>query len=245
MLDISEDFLGVSLTQIDAIAGREILDIKVTVARSGLRGHPHKMSQHVGYRIACRVQAGNFDLLLARLAEPHKRMTIGCCRAGTKIHVEGSLDRSARLRPSNRFHICRGRRRARRNSGRCHTRFHRRFARSVPLLLMIGVRHKLLCAAASDSQAYVGCEDAGPNTNSRPGGFRFALATFKPSQIHDDRYLRSARVNRCVSGRQGPKTQRSSGPRVSPWLQPAAGYLPIGVLPTGYLPTGYLPIGAF
>ena len=74
MLDMSKDFLGVGLTQIDAIAGREILDVKVTVACSSLRGHPHKMSQHVGKRIASRVKAGNFDLLLARLAEPHKRM---------------------------------------------------------------------------------------------------------------------------------------------------------------------------
>src|SRR5882762_11541722 len=48
MLDMSKDFLGVSLAQIDAIAGRQILDVKITVARPRLRGHPHQMSQHVG-----------------------------------------------------------------------------------------------------------------------------------------------------------------------------------------------------
>src|SRR6267154_4010653 len=48
VLDMSKDFLGVSLAQIDAIAGREILDIEVAVARSGLGGHPHQMSQDVG-----------------------------------------------------------------------------------------------------------------------------------------------------------------------------------------------------
>src|SRR6185437_1292487 len=105
MLDIGEDFFSISLAQIDAIACREILDIKVAVARSGLRGHPHEMSQYVGYRIACRMQAGNFDLLLARLAVPHKRMTVRCSRARTKIHVVRPLDRRARLRPSDRFHI--------------------------------------------------------------------------------------------------------------------------------------------
>ena len=53
MLDMSKDFLGVSVTQINAIAGRQILDVEITVARPRLRGHPHDMSQHVRQRIAC------------------------------------------------------------------------------------------------------------------------------------------------------------------------------------------------
>ena len=95
MLDISKDLLGVSLIQIDAIAGRQILLVKITIARPRLRGDKYDMSQDIRQLVAGRSQTRDLDLLFARLSVPDKCMTVGCCRAGTKINVVGSCGRSS------------------------------------------------------------------------------------------------------------------------------------------------------
>src|SRR4029453_19007266 len=64
-LDISKDLLGVCLRQIDAIAGRQILLVKITVGRTRLRGDKHDVSQEIGYLVAGRSQTSDLDLLLA------------------------------------------------------------------------------------------------------------------------------------------------------------------------------------
>src|SRR5437588_1451826 len=123
------------------------------------------MSQYVGQRVTCRVQAGNFDLLLTCLAEPDKGMPVGCSRAGTKIHVVGSF---GRLRPSNRLYVRCGKWGGRRSSNCRDARFHRRFGWSV-LLLMISARHKLLCATSANSQANRGRKHADPDKGLQAG----------------------------------------------------------------------------
>src|SRR6478736_8202855 len=76
MLDVAEDLLGVGLAQIDAITGRQILFVKVAVARPRFGGDPYQVSKDIGQRIALRMQAGNFDLPFARLAVPDKGVTV-------------------------------------------------------------------------------------------------------------------------------------------------------------------------
>src|ERR1700692_2497817 len=70
MLDVSERLLGVLFVEINPIAGRQILNVQVTVGGPRSRWHPHEMPQHVRSLIPLRPKAGNFDLLVARLAEP-------------------------------------------------------------------------------------------------------------------------------------------------------------------------------
>src|SRR5215471_8363572 len=67
MFDVSKDFLRVSFIQIDAIAGRQIFLVKVTIASTGLGGDKHDMPQHIRHRVAGRMQTGDFDLPLACL----------------------------------------------------------------------------------------------------------------------------------------------------------------------------------
>src|ERR1700754_1234232 len=107
VLDMAEDLLGIGLAQIDAITGRQILFVKVAVACPRLGGDPHEVSKDIGQHIPFRMQASNFDLPFARFAVPDKGMTVRCCRAGTKIYVVRSLDRS--VGPASWFRI--GRRR--------------------------------------------------------------------------------------------------------------------------------------
>ena len=47
MFDISEDLLSVSLIQINTIAGRQILLVKITIARPCLGGNKYDVSQDV------------------------------------------------------------------------------------------------------------------------------------------------------------------------------------------------------
>ena len=105
MLDVRENLLRISFTQIDAVTGSQVIRVEVTVTRSCFRGHPHEMPQHVWHLVAGWMQAGNFDLFLAGLAEPNKRMAIGGCGTGAKIHVIWPLRGNAGL--SNRLHVCR------------------------------------------------------------------------------------------------------------------------------------------
>src|SRR6476646_1166603 len=113
-LDVSKYLFGVSLIQVDSIAGCQILLIEVTVARAGFRRHKHEMSQYVRQRVTCWMQAGNFDRPLARLAVPDKCVSVGCSSAGAKIDVVGSFNR----RSPSRLCIRRGWRAAWRSRGR-------------------------------------------------------------------------------------------------------------------------------
>src|SRR5437588_1395268 len=209
------------------------------------------MSQYVGQRVTCRVQAGNFDLLLTCLAEPDKGMPVGCRGAGTKIHVVGSF---GRLRLSNLLYVRRGEWGGRRSSNCRDTRFHRRFGGSV-LLLMISARHKLLCATSANSQANRGRKHADPNK-----GLQADLLLIRYCHLHTlinlsqpmsparptVQYARvcepepsAANGRRCMRPRGSsgyPLVTRGAGPGALPM-----GYLPTGVLPTGYLPRGNLP----
>src|SRR5258707_9328034 len=93
MLDISKDLLGVSLTQIDTIARRQILLVKIAIARPCLRGNKYEVSQDVRQRVASRSQTRDLDRVFARLSVPDECVTVGCCRAGTKINVVGTSGR--------------------------------------------------------------------------------------------------------------------------------------------------------
>src|SRR3954467_6314751 len=154
MLDIRENLLRVRLTQINTVTCSQVLDVQVTVACPRLSGHPHKMSQHVSQFIAFWMQAGNLDLLFARLAEPNKRMAITGCGTGTKIDVIGSFGCSTRLRLSDRFGVCCRQRDVRCSNSRCHISPRWRLLRTGSLLqvLLIGLHRKLLRAAATNSQ---------------------------------------------------------------------------------------------
>jgi len=159
VLDVRENLLRVGLAQVHAIAGRQILLVKVTVARSGLGGHPGKVSQHIRQDIARRVQPRNFDLLLACLAIPDKRVPIRRRRAGTKVDVVWPFER----RPSNRLRGCCGRGTAWTGDGRCHNRSRRRFARLVLLQRrLIRLRSQLLRMTDAGSQS----RGSHNNTNS-------------------------------------------------------------------------------
>src|SRR6516164_10261149 len=95
VFDISKDLLGIGLIQIDAIAGRQILLVEITIARPCLRGNKYDVSQDVRQHVASRSQTRDLDLLFARLSVPDERMTVGCCRAGPKINVVGTSGRSS------------------------------------------------------------------------------------------------------------------------------------------------------
>src|SRR4030088_415534 len=107
MLDEREYFLCICRTQINPVAGSQVIDVEVTVACSGLRRDPHEMSQHVWDLVARWMQAGNFDLLFTCFAEPDKCMTVAGRGTGAKVHVIGTLGRNARSILSDRFHFCR------------------------------------------------------------------------------------------------------------------------------------------
>src|ERR1700674_4389775 len=77
MFDISKDLLGVSLIQIDTIARRQILLIKIAIARPRLRGNKYYVSRHVRQHVASRSQTRDLDLLFARLSVPDECMTVG------------------------------------------------------------------------------------------------------------------------------------------------------------------------
>src|SRR3984957_1303311 len=93
MFDISKDLLGVSLTQIDTIARRQILLVKIAIGRPCLRGNKYDVSQDVRHRVASRGQTRDLDRLFARLAVPDECMAVRCRRAGTKINVVGAPSR--------------------------------------------------------------------------------------------------------------------------------------------------------
>src|SRR6202521_5249829 len=95
VFDIGKDLLGVSLIQIDTVARRQILLIKIAIGRPCLRGNKYDVSQDVRQRVASRSQTRDLDLLFARLSVPDECMTVGCCRAGTKINVVGTSGRSS------------------------------------------------------------------------------------------------------------------------------------------------------
>src|ERR1700733_5572218 len=97
MFDIRKDLLGVSLTQIDTIARRQILLVKIAIGRPRLSGNKQNVSQDVRQHVASRSQTRDLDLLFARLSVPDECMTVGCCRAGTKINVVGTSGRSSWL----------------------------------------------------------------------------------------------------------------------------------------------------
>src|ERR1700759_3695565 len=99
MFDIGKDLLGVSLAQIDTIARRQILLIKIAIGRPCHRGNKYEVSQDVRHRVAGRSQTRDLDLLFARLSVPDESMTVGCCRAGTKIYVLRPSGRSSSNRP--------------------------------------------------------------------------------------------------------------------------------------------------
>ena len=44
MLDIAEDLFGVGLVQVNSIARRQILLVKITIARPRFRGHKRQVS---------------------------------------------------------------------------------------------------------------------------------------------------------------------------------------------------------
>src|SRR4030095_7337234 len=140
VFDISKDPLGIGLIQIDAIAGRQILLVKITIARTCLRGDKYEVSQDVRQLVAGRSQTSDLDLLFARLSVPDECMTVRCCRAGTKINVVGTFGSSS----SNWLSTRCGRRGARRNSSHAPRMLRRRIGESVPLL-MVGTRRKWLC----------------------------------------------------------------------------------------------------
>src|ERR1700692_2710181 len=83
VFDISKDLLGVSLIQID------------TIARPCFRGNKYDVSQDIRQRVASRSQTRDLDLFFACLSVPDECMTVGCCRAGTKINVIGTSGRSS------------------------------------------------------------------------------------------------------------------------------------------------------
>src|SRR5262249_25393435 len=93
MPDIAEDLFGVGLTQVNSIARRQILLVKITIARPRVSRHKYQMSQYVRQHVAPRMQTGNLDLLFRCLAEPDKCMSVRCCRARTKIHVVSPFGR--------------------------------------------------------------------------------------------------------------------------------------------------------
>ena len=93
MFDISKHPLGISLVQIDTIARRQILLVKITVGRPRLRGNEYQMSQDVRYLIAGRSQTSDLDFLFARLSVPDECVTVGCCGPGPKIYEIGTLGR--------------------------------------------------------------------------------------------------------------------------------------------------------
>src|ERR1700692_534598 len=95
MFDISKDLLGVSLIQIDTIARRQILLIKIAIGRPCFRGNKYDVSQDIRQRVASRSQTRDLDLFFACLPVPDECMTVGCCRAGTKINVIGTSGRSS------------------------------------------------------------------------------------------------------------------------------------------------------
>src|ERR1700730_2219057 len=95
VFDISKDLLGVSLIQIDTVARRQILLIKIAIGRPCLRGNKYDVSQDVRQRVASRSQTRDLDLLFARLSVPDECMTVGRCGAGTKINVVRTSGRSS------------------------------------------------------------------------------------------------------------------------------------------------------
>src|SRR3974390_3506103 len=100
MFDISKHPLGISLVQIDTIARRQILLVKIAVGRPRLGGNEYEMSQDVRHLVAGRSQTRDFDLLFARLSVPDECMTVGRCRPGPKINEVRTSGRSS----SNRLY---------------------------------------------------------------------------------------------------------------------------------------------
>ena len=157
MLDISEDPLGVSFIQINTIAGRQVLLVKITIARPCLRGNEYDVSQDVWHLVAGRRQTRDFDLLFARLSVPDECMTVGRRRPGTKINVIGTFGRSS----SNGLYTRCSRLGVRRNSSHTLSMLGRHFRESLRLL-MVGARRQLLCATAPSPQAHGGRKHRDP-----------------------------------------------------------------------------------
>ena len=76
VFDIGKDPLRIGLIQIDAIAGRQILLVKITIGRACLGGDKYEVSQDVRHLVAGRSQTRNIDLLFARLSVPDECMTV-------------------------------------------------------------------------------------------------------------------------------------------------------------------------
>ena len=171
MLDMSEDFLGVSLAQINAITGRQILDVKITVARPRLRGHPHEMSQHVRQRIAfwgAGPQLRPAFRSSCRTRQRHDRRMLPCGHENPRSRVPWPQRQIETFEPVSHPLTDGG------SLGATAAVVTPGFIdglRGSVLLLRINARQLLFGTAASNSQAHVSCEDAGSNNKQQTRRF--------------------------------------------------------------------------